>query len=180
MTVPGVSVQTAACLGLGFCMTVDGFQIQMAGLNHGGSTDPGASQVSTKKLTVGRGTAEAVKEFTAGRQQRLVTTQVRSWAGSASSSTPPGSIQRTLSLTHKTQKGSTGEMAQWLKNTSCLSKGPRFNSQQLHGDSRPSVTPVPGHPIPLLTSTGTASTWCMDMHAGKTSLKKWPWLVHNI
>lgn len=72
MTVPGVSVQTAACLGLGFCMTVDGFQIQMAGLNHGRSTDPGASQVSTKKLTVGRGTAEAVKEFTAGRQQRLV------------------------------------------------------------------------------------------------------------
>lgn len=67
MTVPGVNVQIAACLGLGFCMTVDGFQIQMAGLNHGRSTDPGASQVSTKKLTVGRGRAEAVKAVHSGK-----------------------------------------------------------------------------------------------------------------
>lgn len=124
MTVPGVSVQTAACLGLGFCMTVDGFQIQMAGLNHGRSTDPGASQVSTKKLTVGRGTAEAVKEFTAGRQQRLVTTQVRSWAGSASSSTPPGSIQRTLSLTHKTQRAVLERWLSGLRIPAAFPKGP--------------------------------------------------------
>ena len=44
-----------------------------------------------------------------------------------------------------------------VKSTGCFSRGPRFNSQHLHGSSQLSVTPVPGD----LTSY-------TDIHAGKT------------
>jgi hypothetical protein len=32
--------------------------------------------------------------------------------------------------------------------TDCVSRTPRFNSQQSHGGSQPSVTPFPGNPMP--------------------------------
>lgn len=101
MAVPGGGVQTTACLGSGFCVTVKGFQIQMAGLNRGGSTDPGTSQESTKQQTNrDRSTAEVLKTAHSGKApQTLVTRQALSWAGSASSSTPTVSIHRTLDLT---------------------------------------------------------------------------------
>jgi hypothetical protein len=37
-----------------------------------------------------------------------------------------------------------GEMAQWLRDSGCSSTRPRFNSQQTHGGSQASITPVPG------------------------------------
>lgn len=36
-----------------------------------------------------------------------------------------------------------GEMTQWLR-ANCFCKGPRFNSLHPHGNSKQSVTPVPG------------------------------------
>jgi hypothetical protein len=37
---------------------------------------------------------------------------------------------------------------QWLKSPSCSSEEPGFNSQNPHGSSQPSVTPVPRDPKP--------------------------------
>ena len=55
-----------------------------------------------------------------------------------------------------------GEMAQWLR---ALAKDPGFDSQHLHGGSQPSVTPVPGDPMPSSGSCGLqAHTWCIDVH----------------
>lgn len=47
-----------------------------------------------------------------------------------------------------------------------------FSSQhpQVGGD-QPSVTPVPGGvQCPLLAADGTLCIWCIDIHAGKTSM----------
>lgn len=41
-----------------------------------------------------------------------------------------------------------------LKNTATFPRGPGFNSQYLHGGSKPSVTPVPRVHHPLLASMG--------------------------
>jgi hypothetical protein len=46
-------------------------------------------------------------------------------------------------------------MAPWLAALSTLAKGPRFDSQNPHGDSWLSVTPFPVDPSHLLASAGT-------------------------
>lgn len=77
MTVPGGSVQTAVRLESGFCVTVDGFQIQVAGLNCG-STGLGASQASTTQQTDrDRSTAEVLKTAHSGKAPQTRTTQAR-------------------------------------------------------------------------------------------------------
>ena len=35
-----------------------------------------------------------------------------------------------------------------VKSTGCSYRGPRFNSLHPHGGSQPSITPVPGDPMP--------------------------------
>lgn len=105
MTVPGGSLQTAACLGSEFCITVDGFPIRMAGLNPVGSTDPGASQASTEQQTDrDRSTAEVLKTAPTGKAPQAGYNASPELAGSASSSTPTGSTQRTPRLTTNSKR----------------------------------------------------------------------------
>lgn len=53
-----------------------------------------------------------------------------------------------------------------VKSTSCSSRGCKFNSQQLHGSSQPSVIPVPGALTLSSGSVGTACMWDICMYAG--------------
>ena len=47
---------------------------------------------------------------------------------------------KNLEFNVKTIELGAGEMVQWLiKSTGCSSRGPKFNTQQLHGGSQPSV-----------------------------------------
>lgn len=57
-----------------------------------------------------------------------------------------------------------GEMAQQLQAMAVESKGPRFNFQDPHGDSQPSVTKVPGDPMSLLAFVGTRHTQGTYIH----------------
>ena len=51
-------------------------------------------------------------------------------------------------------------------------KGPKFNSQQLHGGSKPSVTPAPGDLMLSSDLVGhQAHTQYTYIHAGKTHIK---------
>lgn len=43
-----------------------------------------------------------------------------------------------------------------VKSTGCSCIEPRFGSQDPHGSTQPSATPVPGDLTPLLVSTGTS------------------------
>lgn len=48
-------------------------------------------------------------------------------------------------------------------------RGPRFDSQQPHGNLRPSVTPAPANPMSSFNLwRHKACIWCIDVHEGKT------------
>ena len=56
-------------------------------------------------------------------------------------------------------------MAQWLGTLKEL----EFDFQHPHSSSQPSVTPVPGDPMPSSELCGCQEhKWCTDKHVGKT------------
>jgi hypothetical protein len=56
-----------------------------------------------------------------------------------------------------------------VKNTCCFYRGPRFKSQNLHSELKPSVTPVPGDPTDTLSDLQKLPLClqCMCKHSGK-------------
>ena len=68
-----------------------------------------------------------------------------------------------------------------VKSTCCSCRGPRFSSQRPHGGPQPSVTPVPGDPMPSsdLQFQGTLAplwrnwhTWSMHTHIRRKCILK--------
>jgi hypothetical protein len=59
-----------------------------------------------------------------------------------------------------------------VKSTDCSSGGPRFNSQQPHGNLQLSVTPVPGDPMPSHRYTCRQNTNAHKIKINKSLLTK--------
>ena len=58
-----------------------------------------------------------------------------------------------------------------VKSMGCSSREPKFELQDPHGGSQPSVIPVPGDPVPFSAFCRYRS-WCLDIHIGKTPITK--------
>ena len=57
------------------------------------------------------------------------------------------------------------------KGTSCSSRGPKFNSQHLHGTSFPPATPVPRDLMPSSGLQQQMCIWCIEIHADKACIQ---------
>lgn len=55
-----------------------------------------------------------------------------------------------------------------VKSVCCSCSRPRFDSQYLHGDLQPSITPVPRNQHPLLVSVGSRQACGTYTYTGKT------------
>ena len=63
-------------------------------------------------------------------------------------------------------------MAQWLKSTGCSSRGPKFNSQHLHGSSQRSVTCSRGSGTVTVASAGEEA-FAHRSHSLRPSPSQW-------
>lgn len=79
----------------------------------------------------------------------------------------PNSLRSWMNEVRSRRLG-TGEMALWLSRLSCASRGPRFDSHYLHGNSQFSVTPGLRRSLPSAGPCGHhRCTWCRNVHVEK-------------